>query len=116
MELINKTGVPIKNPGDGLSAKEINAINITVNNTVDVANAYLKDYCNANTELGTDRQLSLLEAISSIPPARRTKGMMVRFLNASGFWIEYSFIGSSISEWDLEDNWAVGQTVDGGEW
>ena len=117
MDLINKTGVPVKKPGDGLSAKEINAINSTVNNTVDVANVYLKDYCNANSELGVSRQLSINEAIGCVPEDRRTKGLLLRFLSSeTESWVEYSYIGSDISGWGNLDNWAPGQTIDGGEW
>jgi hypothetical protein len=116
MELIEKTGVPKKNPGDGLSAKEINAINTTVNNTVDVANVYLKDYCNANTELGISTELTLEEAISSVPEDRKSKGMVVRFLSTDGAWVQYSYIGSNVSNWMDIDNWAPGTAIDGGEW
>ena len=118
MNLLSRTGVPVKNPGDGLSAREINAINNTVNDTVDVANVYLKDYCNANFELGNlERQISLYEAITAVPSDRRTYGMTVRFLNHNGLWVTYSFLGSNISDdWDNEDYWVTGQIIDGGEW
>ena len=119
MKLINKTGVPYKNPGDGLSAKEINAINSTVNNTVDVANVYLKDYCNANVELKSmTKQLTLEEATAAVPVDRRTKGMILRYLNIYGIWTESSFVGPSVSEedWKNGNNWAIGTSIDGGEW
>ena len=45
-ELLNETGVPIKNPGDGLSHKDINSINIAVNNVIEAENFDLINFCN----------------------------------------------------------------------
>ena len=117
MNLVNKTGVPVKQPGDGLTAQEINAINSTVNSTVDVANSYLKNECNANEELGNMTQfLTLSEAIAIVPADRRTLGMTVRFWTSPGNWTEYSFIGDSVDNWNSASNWSMGTLIDGGEW
>ena len=51
MELLNKTGVPVKSSGDGLSHKDVNNINSAINNTVDVVNLDLINYCNINQEI-----------------------------------------------------------------
>lgn len=119
MNLIDKTGVPIKYPGDGLSAKEINALNITINSTVDAANVYLKDFCNANFELGDlNRQITLAEAVRAVPSDRRVFGQTIKFFSMIGSWVEYCFIGNTTGEndWLNEDNWVSGKVMDGGEW
>jgi len=119
MELINKTTLPTKQRGDGLSAAEINSLNTTVNSLVDYVNANLKKFCNLNMEYGDSRNFSLGEAISLIPVTRRSLGMTVRFLESSGKYVEYTYVGRNIdsSSWANTANWVLENTlIDGGVW
>ncbi len=119
MELINKTGVPQKNPGDGLSAKEINAINNTVNKCVDAANSYLTDYCNINEEQNDYiTQYTIYQAANLVPESRRKLGMAMRFLSVYGVWSEMVYVGDdlAVEHWTDENNWSSGNIFDGGEW
>jgi hypothetical protein len=119
MDTINKTGVPPKNPGDGLSAKEINAINDTVNRCVDASNSYLTDYCNINEERGNmTEEFPLYSAVKYVPLSRRKLGLVIRFFSTLGCWAEYVYVGLDTTDdnWNNEDNWSSGNLIDGGEW
>lgn len=120
MELIDKTILPIKQRGDGLSAAEINSINTTVNSLVDYVNACLKKYCDLNVEVGDNtRVFTLSSAIEAVPVGRRGLGMTIRFLNSSNLYSTYVYLGRELttSAWRNQDNWTVDNTIiDGGEW
>lgn len=122
MELLNKTGVPIKNPGDGLSHKDINAINSTVNNAIDAINLTITNYCNVNQEINDfSKTFTFLEAIKLVPVARRKSGLVVKYLSESRFYREYIFNypGKTFTDedWLLFDNWSLPfDQIDGGEW
>ena len=51
MDLLDRTDVSNKNPGDSLTSADINSINNTVNAAVSYINENLKDFCNANAEI-----------------------------------------------------------------
>lgn len=121
MNILDYTGVSTKYTGDGLSSSEVNAINSTANSLVDVANEFLKSFCNANSELNNmTRTLSLSEAAAAVPTARRQYGMKLRFLGTSGIWLEYIYNGTDLedSSWTTNSNWGapVDTVIDGGEW
>lgn len=120
MNILEQTGVKIKYPGDPLTSADINAINSTTNALVDVGNNYLQGFCNANSELNDmTRKLSLAEAVEAIPVDRRQYGMKVRFLGASGVWLEYIYNGATLddSSWKSGSNWRSPlNVIDGGEW
>ena len=122
MELLNKTGVPIKTAGDGLSHREVNAINSTVNNAIDAANLDLINYCNINQEVNDySRVFTLASAIRVVPARRRCSGMNIKFLSTSGQMVEYIFTSTKkeLSEEDWLDlnNWSLPFIeIDGGEW
>lgn len=120
--LLNKTGVPNKTPGDGLSHKDINSINNTVNEVVEASNNDLLNSCNVNLETGEfDKVFSFLEAISSIPQSRRKPGIVVKYLSVGNRYEElvFNYYGDLVSEsdWLNEENWSLPfKEIDGGEW
>lgn len=116
--IVNQTGVPQKNSGDGLTAKEMNSINSTINTEVEVGNAMLRSFFNANLELGDyGRQLTLGVAIGLVPEERKNPGMTVHYLNTEGKYVDYIFSGNDISNWNNTDYWTPAVTrIDGGEW
>lgn len=120
MNILDKTGVKIKVPGDSLTSSEVNAINSTTNALVDVGNEFLQDFCNANSELNNMTQkLSLTEAINAVPVKRRRYGLKVRFYGTSENWLEYIYCGTNLenSSWSNESNWKTPyDVIDGGEW
>ncbi len=117
MDIIQKTGIPTKNKGDGLSSADFNKINSAVNQNVDANNLYLKSLFDANLELGTDRYYTLEEVISLVPVSRRRIGFRVRFLRASGSYDEQTFTGNSLEDWSDLSKWGHGGgIIDGGEW
>ena len=116
MDIIQKTGVPTKNKGDGLSSADINKINSAVNQNVEANNLYLKSLFDANLELGTERYYTLAEVIALVPQNRRRIGFRVRFLNSPGFYDEQTFTGDSLDYWDDINKWSHGGgIIDGGE-
>lgn len=118
MEIIQKTGVPTKNKGDGLSSTDVNRINGAVNQSIDANNLFLKIIFDANLEQGTTRSYTLQEAIILVPESRRRTGLKVRFLTSTGIYDELIYIGDDISSenWNNPDNWSRGSTIiDGGE-
>ena len=120
--LLNETGVLNKTPGDGLSHKDINSINNTVNEVVEASNNDLLNSCNVNLETGEfDKVFSFLEAISSIPQSRRKPGIVVKYLSVGNRYEElvFNYYGDSVSEsdWLNEENWSLPfKEIDGGEW
>ena len=120
MNIVDKTGVPVKNPGDGLSHKDINAINNTVNNVVDAINYYLKNDCNVNVECGDlNRTFTLSQAVIYVPTARRQSGLKVRYLSTDGIYVEFVYKGPSTEEadWTNTANWKQAiNIIDGGTW
>ncbi len=121
-ELLNETGVPIKNPGDGLSHKDINSINIAVNNVIEAENFDLINFCNINQE---QEEFSVVytfrEAVSKVPESRRKQGIVVRYLSEGNRYREiiFNFIGPVVTEsdWLDERNWSLPfKNIDGGEW
>lgn len=122
MDLLNKTGVPIKYSGDGLSHKDINDINTTTNSCVDGVNYCIKDYCNINVEINDpDKTMTLKEAITLVPLSRRNFGMKVRFLDIENglSYSEYVYSGTVLGDedWNNLNNWgSVINFIDGGEW
>lgn len=134
MELLEKTTVESKKPGDTISAKDINSMNETINRSVAYINTLLKKVCDINLEFGSSkRQFSLGTAVSIVPVNRRAFGMKIKFLNFEGTYSEYYYVGTSLDEtsWNSEKNWAqsninltkieeeedqVVTVIDGGEW
>lgn len=121
MNILTKTGVPIKTSGDGLSHQDINNINTTVNSNVDATNYLLKNFCNINDEVNDYSQtFTLSEAIEKVPENRKKLGIKIRFLNVSNTYVEYIYSGNDISSenWSNEENWSpvTFKVLDGGEW
>lgn len=123
MELLNKSGVPMKQAGDGLSHQDINAINSTANSAVEAINEQvLVNFCNVNSEINDyTKSFSLMEAIEVVPVSRRRPGIKVKFLNREGNYSEYTFSGKSavVNETDWKDLnlWSYSfNSIDGGEW
>ncbi len=119
MNIIQKTGIPTKNKGDGLSSSDFNKINSAVNQNVEANNLYLKSIFDANLEMGTDQYYTLEEAISLVPVNRRRIGFKVRFLSSSGLYDEQIFNGDSLEDWNDLSKWGHEGgiiIIDGGEW
>jgi hypothetical protein len=120
MELLSKTSVKTKSQGDGLTSKDVNSINDTLNNLIDVVNAYLKKYCDVNIECGSSTKTFTFEnAALAVPESRRNIGLKLRFRGIDNKFYEYVFSGTNIEgeEWTKEENWLPIMTiVDGGEW
>lgn len=120
MDLLNKTGVPIKNLGEDLDYQEINNINSSVNSTIDVVNLNLMDYCNINQELKDyTRTFKLSEAIRLVPKSRRFPGFKLKYLSSDNSYKEYIYSNTIVtdSDWEQEDNWKLSfNIIDGGEW
>lgn len=120
MDLLDRTDVSNKNPGDSLTSADINSINNTVNAAVSYINENLKDFCNANAEINNyERKLTLSGAIRLVPEARRRSGLKIRFLGSEGAYSEYIYKGPDADEsnWTNEDNWkSPYNIIDGGEW
>ena len=118
MDIINKTGIPTKNKGDGLSSSDVNKINSAVNQSVDVSNMYLKSVYDANLENGTDRFYTFDEVVLLVPQNRRRIGLKIRFLMPSGFFEELVYVGDDMeaTSWVDRNNWSRGGSIiDGGE-
>lgn len=117
MDIIQKTEIPTKNKGDGLSSSDFNKINSAVNQNVEANNLYLKSLFDANLELGTEKYYTLEEVIALVPASRRRIGFRVRFLRSSGFYDEQIFIGDSLEDWNDLKKWGHGGgIIDGGEY
>lgn len=124
MELINKTGVPNKYSGDGLSHIELNSINSSTNKCIDGTNYLLKSFCNINVECNDFTRIFTLEqAINQVPVSRRSPGLRIRFLNEKKNYVEYTYSSNSIQEedWINVSNWYNNSPeerniIDGGEW
>lgn len=122
MDLLNKTGVGNKNPGDSLTSKDINSINTTINNCVDAVNYILKQYCNVNLEVNDpERYFTLSEAAMLVPKSRRFVGMKLIFLESTSKSMqEFLYIGKDTSDgnWNSSDNWkqTIINLIDGGVW
>ena len=118
MDIIQKTGIPTKNKGDGLSSADVNKINSAVNQSVEVSNMYLKTVYDANLENGTDRFYTFDEVVLLVPGNRRRIGLKIRFLMSSGFFEELTYIGDDleVGSWRDRNNWSHGGSIiDGGE-
>lgn len=119
-DLLNSTGVPNKNKGDGLTSNDINRINNTVNQCVNAINPILKSTFNVNSETGNeDRQYTFAEAVNAVPAGRRVRGLKLKFLQANNYYNEITFVGDSTEEtyWVDENNWSNGgNIIDGGDW
>jgi hypothetical protein len=117
MDIIQKTGIPTKNKGDGLSSTDFNKINSAVNQNVEANNLYLRSIFDANLEMGTNRYYTLEEVVPLVPASRRRTGFRVRFLSSPGFYSELTFIGDSLDYWDDLEYWCrvSGNIIDGGE-
>jgi hypothetical protein len=119
MDIINKTGIPTKNKGDGLSSSDVNKINSAVNQSVDVSNMYLKSVYDANLENGgTSRFYTFDEVVLLVPQNRRRIGLKIRFLMSSGFFEELVYVGDDMetTSWIDRNNWSHGGSIiDGGE-
>lgn len=121
MNILEKTGVPIKTPGMKLSAEDINKINSTTNNCVDAINYLLVDTCNINEEVGDHtRSFTLAEAIKLVPSGRRYPGILIRFKEKTTLrYEEYTYMGdyTNTAEFENPENWGSGiSVIDGGEW
>ena len=117
MDIIQKTGVPIKNKGDGLSSSDVNKINGTVNLNVEANNLYLRSIFDVNLELGTDQSYTLAEAIGLVPIGRRELGFKIRYINYSNFYEEKNFMGNDINDWNDLNKWGRNDfIIDGGEY
>ena len=118
MDIINKTGVPTKNKGDGLSSTDVNHINSAVNQSVEVSNMYLKSVYDANLENRSDRFYTFDEVVVLVPENRRRVGFKIRFLISTGFFEELVYVGDDleITSWRDRNNWSHGGSIiDGGE-
>ena len=133
MDLIQKTTVEEKKPGDIITAADINSINNTVNTLVAVVNGFLRKWGDANLEAGiSKKEFTLPEAALQIPLARRSVGMKLKFFNAGQVYAEYYYKGTALDDnsWSNPNNWFasnlgaaindedenVNSIVDGGEW
>ena len=120
MELLNKTRVPVKSSGDGLSHKDVNNINSAINNTVDVVNLDLINYCNINQEIKNySKTFNFQEAVNLVPQSRRSPGLRLKYLGLDNSYKEFIFSCPSVTKenWVLEENWKLPfDNIDGGEW
>ena len=122
MDLLKDTGVPIKKPGDGLSHKDINDINIAVNNAIETINKDLQNYCNINDEVNfPNRQFTFLEAVTRVPNSRRINGTVIKFLDTNNKHQELVFNSTDKTitdeDWTNFDNWSfLFSEIDGGTW
>lgn len=122
MDLLNGTDVPMKKPGDGLSHKDINNINITVNNVVDVVNKDIQNYCNINDEVNLPNQrFTFLDAVIKVPSSRRKNGTVIKYLDINNRHQELVFNSTSKSiteeDWVNSNNWSYPfSVIDGGIW
>ena len=122
MELLKDTGVPMKKPGDGLSHKDINDINLTVNNAIEAINKDIQNYCNINDEVRlSDKLFSFSEAVVLVPKSRRINGMVIKYLGKNGRHTELVFNAPTTiftdEDWINFDNWSYPfSEIDGGTW
>ena len=118
MDLIEQTGITFE-AGKPLRAQDLNILNNTINKLVRTVNTLLQGYCDVNQEsVNKDAVFTLAQAINTIGVYRRSLSMKIRFKSVEGF-VEYSYIGASVSDldWNNLDNWAKGpDIVDGGTW
>lgn len=121
MELLNRTILPKKERGDGLTAAEINSMNDTINLLVSYVNKYLNKFCDINIEIDDNTKTFTLEAaIKAVPTNRRSLGMTIRFLkDEDNLYHNFVYLGKSLSEesWLDVENWFLDEyIIDGGEW
>ena len=120
MNTLEKTGVPTKQSGDGLSHQDVNAINSTANSNVDATNYLLRNFCKLNDEINSfTRTFTLAQAIDIVPESRRKPGLKIRYLDNFNVYREYTYSGADTTSdnWTNEDNWFPGTNIiDGGEW
>ena len=73
-----------------------------------------------NIELNDfDRTFTLGEAIQIVSNVRRSRGMILRFLNTNNKYVEYAYVVSTLDtiDWNNQDNWTTTlEIVDGGTW
>lgn len=122
MNILNKTGVPTKYSTDGLSHIEFNAINSTLNSSVDSVNYLLKSVCDLNMETNNlTRTFTLEEAVRLVPVQRRSLGLIIKFLGIDNIYEVYIYSGTNNEDetWKTLENWSLLSTesdIDGGEW
>ena len=120
MNILAKTGIPVKQKGDGIKVEEFNTLNSTVNSLVDAVNYLLKSFCNVNSEVNDwTREFTLQEAIGLVPESRRQPGIRVMFLSEDGIYLEYvyNYQYTSSDYWNNLDNWSIAiNQIDGGTW
>lgn len=120
MDKLEKTGVPTKYSGDGLSHQDINRINSTTNSAVDASNYMITNFCNINDEINNYlKEFSLIEAIKVVPITRRKSGLEIRFLTSTNIYANYVYCSNSIEDdsWENEENWKpLINSIDGGTW
>lgn len=122
MELLSKTIVPTKGSGDGLSAKEVNSINNTLNTAVTaINNSYLKRFCDVNFECSSNSKVfeSVKDAAACVPESRRSIGMKMKYLAGVDVYSEIVYCGTDTAKenWLNEENWkTIVNVIDGGEW
>ena len=121
-DLLETSGVSTKKQGDALTHDDINAINNTTNRAVGEINKRMKAICNINIEeLKKDNyttRLSLSEAIALVQPKRKIPGLIIRFLDKDGVWVNYEYKRTNTSDtfWKDETNWGIfgSDGIDGG--
>lgn len=122
MELVKKTGVPLKQAGDKLSSSDINQINSAVNQSIDAVNQLLKSDCNINQEVGNyNKEFNLENAIASVPKSRRVRGLCIKFLSSESHnYVTCIYQGPTVDDldWVKTENWEeLGfDYIDGGIW
>ena len=120
MNTLDKTGVPTKYSGDGLSHIDINSINSVTNANVDATNMLLKNFCNVNDEINSyTRTFTLEEAINQVPNTRRKPGITIKYLDIFNVFREYTYSGPDVTSenWTNVDYWYPGANeIDGGVW
>ena len=121
IEYIEKTGLSFE-PGEKLKATDLSKLNNTINSLVDAVNSLLRGEFNVNLEINDfNTKFDLERALDIVSDSRRERGLKIRFLNESGKYVEYSYLGEHLTDddWFNVENWKLinkPDLIDGGEW
>ena len=103
----------------GVTKRQMEAIVAKINELVTAANKQIILEINLNQAFNDpERQFNLGQALEASLNIVRAYGIRLKFLNPSGRYAEYAYLGTSLEDedWLNEDNWCtIVSVVEGGE-
>jgi hypothetical protein len=103
----------------GVTKNQMETIVNKINEVIDGSNKVLIREINLNQEYNDPSKVfTVSEALMASKDIIRAYGLRLRFLSNTGRYVEYSYLGTTLSDedWLLESNWCTGvDLIDGGE-